>query len=376
MGIINIQPVQREGARLLIVLCGVSGSGKTKTAIELAYGMTNGDGTKIGFLDTENGRGKLYADEVPTPYLYGELKPPFSPVRYVQAIDEFAKTGVEVLIVDSGSHEYEGIGGVQDIAEAGNPRMPNWNKAKSAHKSFMSAVLSSPFHIILCLRAREKAKPEKQWIEGKEKTVYVDLGLQPITEKNVVFEATASLMLHSEGTKQESIKVPGPLRAILGRGEGYITQADGKAIRAWVDGAKQLDPKVEHHRGLLQMAAEKGMAELQSAWKATPAAIKHAIGPHGCPDELKASAVAFDQARREAEEAAAGTENDPTVDALNQAAEQAANHGSNTSEGVSALNEQVADTKHPESNTTTQQSTSVATDDATQTDDDDELFGA
>ena len=325
MGIINIQKVQREGARLVIMLCGVSGCGKTKTALELAYGMTGGDGNKIGFLDTENGRGKLYADDYKeSPYLYGELKPPVAPGRYVQAIEEFSKAGVEVLVIDSGSHEYEGLGGVIDIAEAGNPKLPNYNKAKAEHKKFMSAMLNSPMHIVLCLRAREKAKPEKN-AEGK--LVYTDMGLQPITEKNVVFEATASLMLHDQGLRQDALKVPGALAKIMGRGNGYITRADGAALRAWVDGAKQLDPKVEHHRGLLQMAAEKGMAELQKAWGATPPAIKKAISPAGCPEELKASAQAFDQAAAEAasEASNSGSGISAAASALNQAA-QAAGH--------------------------------------------------
>lgn len=317
MSIIQIQKVQREGARILVMLAGVSGCGKTYTAIQLAYGMANGDANKVGFLDTENGRGKFYADTVPQPFLYGELKPPFSPARYIQAIEEFSKAGVEVLIIDSGSHEFEGIGGIQDIAEAGNPRLPNWNKAKAEHKKFMSALLNSPMHIILCLRAREKAKPEKQIVDGREKTVYVDLGLQPITEKNVVFEATASLMLHDQGTRQDAIKVPAALQGILGRGDGYLTADDGKALRAWVDGAKQLDPEVEHAKGLLQLAAENGLEALQTQWLALPKKVQTAInGKKGCPDSYKESARAFDEQRK----AQAGAESDPSLGALNAAA--------------------------------------------------------
>lgn len=323
MGIIDIKPVQREGARILIMLCGVSGCGKSYTAIQLAYGLANGNAAKVGFLDTENGRGKFYADTVQSPFLYGELKPPFSPDRYIQAIDEFAKAGVEVLILDSGTHEFEGIGGIQDIAEAGNPKIPNWNRAKAQHKRFMSALLNSPMHIILCLRAREKAKPEKQVIDGREKTVYVDLGLQPITEKNVVFEATASLMLHDQGRRQEQLKVPAALQSILGRGGDYLTEKDGRALRAWVDGAKQLDPKVEHHRGLLQMAAENGMAALVEAWGNVPKAIKPLIGQDGCPESLKESARAFDKIQAEAAEGNASPATTAAIDALNKAAANA-----------------------------------------------------
>ncbi len=319
MSILKIHEAKREGARLLIFLAGVSGGGKTKTALEIAYGMAGGGGKKVGFLDTESGRGKLYADEYQQPYLYAELAPPFSPDRYVQAIQEFAEAGVEVLVIDSGSHEFEGLGGVQDIAEAGNPKLPNWNKAKAAHKRFMSALLASPMHIILCLRAREKAKPEKQIVDGREKTVYVDLGLQPITEKNVMFEATVSLMLHDQGRLQDVIKCPAALTTIMGRGKGYLSQADGAALRAWVDGAKQLDPKVEHSRGLLKLAAEKGMEALKKQWAALPKPHQHAIGGStGCPADLKASAEAFDKQAAEAGqgEAPAG------LAALNDAAAQ------------------------------------------------------
>ena len=296
MGILNITEARREGARVLLFLAGVSGGGKTFTALQLAYGLAKGDGKKVGFLDTESGRGRLYADELPNPFLYAELQPPFSPARYVQAINEFAAAGVEVLVIDSGSHEFEGIGGVQDIAEAGNPKLPNWNKAKGEHKRFMSALLASPMHVVLCLRAREKAKPEKQLVDGREKTVYVDLGLQPITEKNVMFEATVSLMLHDQGRRQDVIKCPAALQGIMGRGDGYLTMDDGRALRDWVDGAQRLDPKVEHSRGLLKLAAEKGLAALQAQWAELPAAHRKAIGgKSGCPADLKASAEAYDQ---------------------------------------------------------------------------------
>lgn len=319
MGIINIQKLQREGARTLMILSGPSGSGKTLTALLMGLGMANEVPEKLGILDTENGRGKLYADDLPDGVLYAELKPPFSPDRYVQAINEYAKAGVEVLVIDSGTHEWEGLGGCEDIAKAGNPNMPNWNKAKAEHKKFMSAMLNSPMHIILCLRAREKAKPEKQIVDGREKTVYVDLGMQAVTEKNVVFEATASLMMHDQGRRQDPLKVPAALQQILGRGTGYIGIAEGRAIRAWVDGAKQLDPKVEHSRGLLQLAAEKGMAALQAAWLALPKAHQKAIGgTKGCPADLKASAEAFDKAQREA---AQGGQHEAFA-AINQAASQ------------------------------------------------------
>ena len=321
MSAIQIRKAQREGARLLIMLSGVSGDGKTRTALELGYGLVNYDLGKLGFLDTENRRGSLYADvfsdparadRSETPFLIGDLYAPFSPDRYIEAIDAFQKAGVEALIIDSGSHEWEGFGGCTEIAEAGNPRMPNWNKAKAAHKRFMNKLLTCDMHIILCLRAREKAVPEEQVVNGQKKTVYVSKGLQAITEKNVLFEATASLMLHDRGTRQTVVKCPAALEDHLGRGEGYITAADGKALRDWVDGAKALDPKVEQYRNRLLSITDKGAAHVNQCWDQVPAGIRKKLG-EPFKATLLASAAEFERQAREAgqpDESSTGNAND------------------------------------------------------------------
>lgn len=313
MTIFTIEEAQREGARLVVGLAGVSGGGKTYTALQVAFGMANYNSKKVGLLCTENKRGRLYSDCLVDPktgevqrFLVGDLTPPFSPARYIEAIAMFEKAGVEVLVIDSGSHEWEGQGGCEDIAHAGNPRNPAWNKAKQEHKSFMNALLQSPMHIIVCLRAREKVKLVKR--DGK--TEYEPQGVLPICEKNFTFELTASLMMWNEGKSQEVLKCPSELRAILGRQEGYITAADGAALRAWVDGAKQLDPEVERARSNLNLVCEQGMDALVAAWKALPAAIRKAISPDGkCPDVFKSSAAAFDKQRT--------SEDQQSVDDLN-----------------------------------------------------------
>lgn len=310
MSAFEIREAQREGARLVIMLAGVSGSGKTRTALELAYGLANRDLSKVGFIDTENRRGSLYADvfrnpsrpdRSDTPFKILDFNAPFSPDRYIQGIHAYQKVGVEVLVIDSGSHEWEGIGGCVDIAEAGNPRLPNWNKAKAEHKRFMNALLTCDMHVILCLRAREKAKPEKQWVDGREKTVYVDMGLQAITEKNVLFEATASLMLHDEGRRQDVVKCPGDLQEILGRGQGHITADDGQAIRRWVDGAQQLDPNVEKYRNRLLSITEKGRAYVEESWGKVPDGIRAALG-EPFKATLIASAAEYEKQAREAKD--------------------------------------------------------------------------
>lgn len=296
MAVIEIRQAEREGARLVVGVSGISGSGKTFTALQLAYGLANNDASKVGFLDAENRRGSLYADALKNDrgevqkFWIGDLYAPFSPQRYIDAILEFQKAGVEVLVIDSVSHEWEGPGGCEEIATLGNPKFPQWNKAKSEHKRFMSALLQSDMHIVVCIRAREKVR-----IEGGKVT---PLGIQPICEKNFMFEMTASLMMWDEGKSQQVMKCPDQLRGILGREQGYITAADGAALRAWVDGAKQLDRTVEHARNSLRTITEQGTDALIKAWRALPEATRKAISPEGtCPDEFKRAAQDFDAQR-------------------------------------------------------------------------------
>lgn len=286
MSVIQIRKAQREGARVVIGIAGQSGSGKTYTAIKLAYGLAGGDGNKVGFLDTENRRGSLYADIVENPFLIGDLFAPFSPARYVEAIREFQAAGVEVLVIDSVSHEWEGTGGCEDIASASTNKVIGWANAKTQHKRFMNLLLQSNMHIIVCIRAREK-------IDFTDPKNPRPLGVQPVCEKNFMFEMTASLMMRDRGREQDVLKCPSDLLPILGRNSGYITEKDGAALSEWINGAKVLDPAVEKFRNSLQSVTEQGLDALKIAWTDTPANIRKTLGPDFL-EMLKAAAQSFE----------------------------------------------------------------------------------
>lgn len=303
----EIRPAQRQGARLLIQLSGVSGSGKTYTALQLAYGLAGKDASKVVMIDTENRRGSLYADSLPGGAKYGILDfySPFSPDRYIEAIEAACKAGAEVIVIDSVSHEWESEGGCEFIAN--QTRFPDWKLAKRLHKRFVTYMLQCPAHIIACTRAREK-------VDFSDPKAPIKLGIQPIQEKNFSYEATVSLMMHDQGARQDVLKCPAELQDVLGRRDGYIGVADGAQLRAWVDGAAQVDPAIEHHRGMLLNATESGLQSLQAAWLNTPAKIRKALGDK-FKDQLKASATAYDEMRKPA-----GTPD--AIGALNDAIEQ------------------------------------------------------
>jgi len=292
-----IETASREGAKVVIGIAGTSGSGKTFSAILLGYGLANKQASKIGLLDTENRRGRLYADILPNgeKFMIADFYPPFSPQRYIDAIHKFEEAGVSVLVIDSISHSWEGIGGCEEIATAGDPKVPRWNKAKLENRRMMNALLQSSMDIIVCIRAREKVKMEQgaDPKTGKWGTVITPQGLQPICEKNTMFEMTASLMMHDQGANQDVMKCPEALRSILGRGEGYITANDGLALRQWIDGATPVNREEEQARALLATAAESGVKALGEAWATLSKPMQRALAT--AKDQYKASAEAYDQ---------------------------------------------------------------------------------
>src|SRR6476469_9556598 len=101
--LMEIKKAVRHATPQIIGLAGVSGSGKTYTALLLAAGLAGTDG-KVGFLDTENRRGCTYSDSpgimAALPQGYGtiELSAPFHPKRYCEAIDVFENAGYAALV--------------------------------------------------------------------------------------------------------------------------------------------------------------------------------------------------------------------------------------------------------------------------------------
>ena len=129
-----------KGEHLHIV--APSGSGKTFSALLLAYGMT-GDWNKIALIDTESGRGELYTgvDQIGQ-YNYLPLNPPFTPERYIAAIKECEDAGMAVIIIDSATHEWDGEGGLLEVHSkmAGNS-FTNWYKITPRHNAFLQKII-------------------------------------------------------------------------------------------------------------------------------------------------------------------------------------------------------------------------------------------
>lgn len=295
---LTIRKAKRHAVPALLSFSGVSGSGKTYTALLVAAGMAGPTG-RVGMTDCENGRGEMYADSpgimraLPNGYEYLRVDPPFSPDAYIEAIKAMEAHGVNVCIIDSTSHEWEGIGGCQEIAERGG-KVPDWKLAKRLHKRFVNYCLTSQMHIIFCLRAREKVRMEKvPTANGGTRTEVVPIGIQPIAEKNFVFEMLLSFMIHEGTHEAEPIKVPENLKASFPAGK-VLTVDDGVAIRQWCEGGAAIDP----HEQLLKRAqsvTEDGMEAYKAFYASLSVAERAYVQKHG-HERFKAMAENADKA--------------------------------------------------------------------------------
>lgn len=151
----TLRKAERRQAKLRIGLSAPSGAGKTYSALLIAYGIT-GDWSKIALIDTESGSGELYAHL--GDYNTMRLDAPYSPERYIEAIQACEEAGVEVIIIDSTSHEWEGKGGCLQINEniaqskfRGNT-WSAWSETTPRHQKFLDAIVQSKCHIITATR--------------------------------------------------------------------------------------------------------------------------------------------------------------------------------------------------------------------------------
>lgn len=148
---------ERKRSKLRLALCGVSGSGKTTAALRVARGL----GGKTALIDTENGSASLYADRFDFDVL--ELEAPYTPERFIEAIESAEQAGYENVIIDSMSHEWVGSGGCLEINDLlGKTKFKGnsfgaWGETGSKHIKFLERIVTSKVHIIATVRMKSES---------------------------------------------------------------------------------------------------------------------------------------------------------------------------------------------------------------------------
>ncbi|RTZ48381.1 AAA family ATPase (plasmid) [Chryseobacterium arthrosphaerae] len=221
----QLKQSQRQQVKLRLGLSGASGFGKTKSALLLAYGMAQ-DWSKIAVIDTENSSASLYSDL--GNYNVLDLQAPYNPERYIKAIELCEKSGIEVIIVDSASHEWNGTGGCLDIHEKLGGKFQDWANVTPRHQAFINKILQSSCHIITTTRRKIDYSLD---VGSNGKTQVVKHGTKEITREGFEYELTINFELINENHLAKASKDRTGL--FMNKPEFIITSETGRMILEW-----------------------------------------------------------------------------------------------------------------------------------------------
>lgn len=176
----------KHEAKLRFALIGPAGAGKTYTALRVAQVLAQG-GT-VALVDTERGSASKYAGEFDFDVV--ELDN-FHPQRYIDMIAAAGKAGYSVLIIDSLSHAWMGPGGALQLVDEASKRSKGnsyvaWRDVTPLHNKLVDAIVGSPMHVLVTMRAKMEYVQEKDEKTGK--TVVRKVGLQPVQREGLEYE--------------------------------------------------------------------------------------------------------------------------------------------------------------------------------------------
>ena len=219
----EIRKAARKQAKIKLALQGPSGSGKTMSALLLASGIT--DWSKIAVIDTEHHSADLYAHL--GQYNVLPLSQPFTPERYGKAIESCEKAGMEVIIIDSISHEWEGKGGILDIhgSMVGNS-FTNWAKVTPRHNEFVQKILQSDCHIIATIRSKQ----DYVLSEKNGKMVPEKVGLKGVTREGLDYEFT---LVFDVDIKHQAVASKDRTGMFMDKPSLMISSKTGERIKRW-----------------------------------------------------------------------------------------------------------------------------------------------
>ena len=257
-----------------ILLGGSSGSGKTYSALRLATGLAKKCGSGIAAIDTEAGRIRYYANEFDFSDM--QLTEPFTPEKYLEAINDAVDSGFKVLIIDSISHEWNYCVDIHDKMPGNS--WTNWSKVTPRHDAFMEKILQAPIHIIATVRGKDEYVLEEK--NGKQTPKKVGLGFKQ--RDGVEYNYTATFNIAQDTHIAEATK--DNTHIFEGRYE-VLTEKDGEALYDWANAGEDFAfniPKAQND--IISLATELGGSKDREVKASTIDILKEA-NPKNCTNE-------------------------------------------------------------------------------------------
>lgn len=227
---IVLRKAERKQAKLRIGVFGPSGAGKTWGSLLLARGITEWD--KICVIDTENRSADLYSKL--GDYNIINIDAPYTPEKYVDAIRAAVDAGMEVIIVDSITHEWAGKGGILEMVDEKSTNGKNsftaWGDITPRHNNFIDAITACPVDIICCGRSKQEYVLNQKEKNGKMINVPEKVGLKAVTREGFDYEMTVSFEIDINHYATSSKDRTG---LFMDKPEFKLGNDTGAIIKAW-----------------------------------------------------------------------------------------------------------------------------------------------
>lgn len=249
-----LRKATRKKAKIRLGLSAVSGGGKTYSAILIAKGLAKGDLSKVALIDTENGSGDLYAHL--GDYNVLPIEAPYTPEKYISAIKECENAGMEVIIVDSITHEWNGKGGIlEEHSKMTGNSFTNWAKLTPRHQAFIDAILQSKSHVITTVRRKQ----DYEMTQEGGRTKVEKAGLKEETREGFEYELTANLELD---IKHNCTALKDRTGLFMDKPHFIPTEETGKILLDWCESG--IDEKEE---AIKEMSGCKDVESITEVWQ-------------------------------------------------------------------------------------------------------------
>lgn len=280
------KPAKKSQSKLRLALIGISGSGKTYTALTLAKHL----GQRIAVIDTERGSASKYSGDVAA-FDVLELDD-YAPANYVRAIKAAGAAEYDVLVIDSMTHAWTGKGGAIEMVDRAQKRSGNsnsfvaWREVTPEHNAMVDAILQSPCHVIATVRAKTAYEMEEN---DRGRKVPKKIGMKPEQRDGLEYEFDVVADLDAEhhllvtktrcaALDRAVIKNPGEdVAKIL---SGWLTDGvpapkprtveDVLADIHACDDPEKLDPLIKEGRGMWRTLPPALQTEVVAVMKAAP----------------------------------------------------------------------------------------------------------
>lgn len=172
----------RDAVWLRAFLMGATGSGKSLGALILASGLFDGELQK-SLINTEKGRGKLYADRYKFAYIGMDAGGVYTPEAFCAAIDVAEeKAAGGVIVLDGVSPEWKAV-----LTEV-DSKFGEWRAVRPKHDDWVRRLLAVEAHLIVTCRAKMKYGVEEYEDGNRTRQRVSMLGVGPMQSDDLPYE--------------------------------------------------------------------------------------------------------------------------------------------------------------------------------------------